>query len=985
MAIARLRPPARRFLWPMNGPSSMLPPTNGAWGIGSATRRQRETRAGQAGQSSRHGSGSIRAASAAVIGTWLVAALFAAPALADSIPAPSGSSWTASGEAKIGVPSEGAAILTPDAPNSAGSVVYNAPLHPESLTVSFVEGMSCSEEGFGEGTCNGADGMAFDVLDASGLSGPPAVGEPGGTLGFYPNAGLAITLTQNSVPWGCYPADHFIGIADSAPPFSCPLHYIKTVAGVPNFYNAENQVEVTLNWSTETVAVSINGTQYLTYTLPSSDPLPTSAYIGFSAGTGNGAEEHWISDTSLSYSLPPGSSPGPKPTPPPNPNPGPAPPLGPIGPPPMGNISCTPSTPPRAVAILITGLGSSLPMTQSYNPLHQNYCGLANGTARGDLADMRFMARESFDHTSAGPIRPTNLTDSVASHGAVLLPFSYDGAALSGPPKHPIYQVAKFSSDTPGAVSPSDEANIYLLQLVHQIHSIWPRTAIFVIGHSEGGLVAEQLFEHHSLSELQGVKGIYSLDSPINGVAGSSFQDTFVGLCAVLATSSPDCGFPISPQLLRLYFARWNTRGSLDRTLLQRDNRMHDIYTPVGTPGDFLYQSLDSTWSMSCPGIETQVLWYVTPCGALEAALGGHPVAPKLGAPPDWITREPSSYGTPSSPGKLLVSHEFVMQSADSIEHLSQAVARFARGFTPSAGSSRLDGRASGAAATSLVHRTVLSAAAYEATVSAALAQHVTRSGSSVTVLGRGFGITPGRVRFLGARGKGLVAASVESWTPDELVVQLPAEAHSGPVVVETSEGSTTIAGIIAILARNNRSRVRRLVHLRATADAFDGNSLAVVVRAIGRHGHPVKGAQIQVLAGAYPLQARTSKTGTATFHLLGFGCSRALAISGSASARLRLCWHQPPKRRLRLRVVHRRGSIVVQARVFSGTHPVASDALEFRVIGPPCAHLAPKRSRTNRYGNAETRVRGRCASPVLVEVTDARNTLVRATRVTVR
>jgi hypothetical protein len=250
--------------------------------------------------------------------TFASAFLIAASARAQTVPALSNSSWTASGSAEIYDPPKAAAVLTPDAMGAAGSVLYQNAISPSHLTVSFDETMAC-----GENSCNGADGMALDILDASGLSAPPPVGQGGGELGFYPNKGIAVTLTQNSAPWGCYPADHFIGIADSEPPSGCPLHYLDTATGIPTLHNAENHVVIEVDWPSKTITVSIDGTQYISYTLPSGAALPGSAYVGFSAGTGNGAELHTIGGVSLAYSTTAPANPSPAPAPAPRPAPGP--------------------------------------------------------------------------------------------------------------------------------------------------------------------------------------------------------------------------------------------------------------------------------------------------------------------------------------------------------------------------------------------------------------------------------------------------------------------------------------------------------------------------------------------------------------------------------------------------------------------------------------------------------------------------------------
>jgi len=176
-----------------------------------------------------------------------------------------------------------------------------------------------------------------------------------------------------------------------------------------------------------------------------------------------------------------------------------------------------PGNPPRAVVILLTGIDSQLPYSESYNPLTQSYCGLYS-TLNPSLADLSEMAIQAFDSSSDGQIQPVNLTDALAESGALLLPFSYNGSTLSGSSTNPTYSVQSFGENVPGERLPDVEADTYLLQLVNQVHGLWKNTPIFVIGHSNGGLIAEQLFERHSVNELAGVARIVSLDSPINGL-----------------------------------------------------------------------------------------------------------------------------------------------------------------------------------------------------------------------------------------------------------------------------------------------------------------------------------------------------------------------------------------------------------------------------------------------------------------------------------
>ena len=136
---------------------------------------------------------------------------------------------------------------------------------------------------------------------------------------------------------------------------------------------------------------------------------------------------------------------------------------------------------------------------------------------------------------------------------------------------------------------PGSEADTYLLGLIRQAHGLWPGTPIYVIGHSEGGLVAEQLFEQHSLKELRlaGVARIFSLDSPINGLG-----------------FTPPAFVEVSPALAALYHLRWESRGALQLDLIKRDKADGLIYMPIGTVGDEVYNLAD----FSCR-IESQVIW----------------------------------------------------------------------------------------------------------------------------------------------------------------------------------------------------------------------------------------------------------------------------------------------------------------------------------------------------------------------------------------
>jgi hypothetical protein len=110
------------------------------------------------------------------------------------------------------------------------------------------------------------------------------------------------------------------------------------------------------------------------------------------------------------------------------------------------------------------------------------------------------------------------LVASLANAGAVLLPYSYaSGTRVTNTPSG-----VKFSMTTYTAHDSQQPIGTSIDNLDSEISSLrtaWTDTPIVLVGHSYGGLVAEEWWERAWTSgDHKGVTHVFSLDAPINGV-----------------------------------------------------------------------------------------------------------------------------------------------------------------------------------------------------------------------------------------------------------------------------------------------------------------------------------------------------------------------------------------------------------------------------------------------------------------------------------
>ena len=198
-----------------------------------------------------------------------------------TIPAPNGS-WDFNGSASL--LGGGSVELTPASTNQAGSAWYATPISvPSSLTVSFEMNMS-------GGT--GADGVTVDLLNAT--DGPTSVGTPGGGIGFGGLSGVGVSFdTFND---GCGdPSSNFVGVIDGTTCGGSVLDYhLGTNDTIATLHGETHLVTVTFNnGSSPSVEAWMDGSEVLNEPVSS---LPSSAYLGFTSGTGAYDDVHTISD-----------------------------------------------------------------------------------------------------------------------------------------------------------------------------------------------------------------------------------------------------------------------------------------------------------------------------------------------------------------------------------------------------------------------------------------------------------------------------------------------------------------------------------------------------------------------------------------------------------------------------------------------------------------------------------------------------------------
>ncbi len=192
------------------------------------------------------------------------------------VPDPTVGGWQLNGNASL---SASELILTPASGAQVGSAFWPQTLDPRTMSLEF-------DMFIGGGT--GADGLAMAISDPSRGATPKSLGVKGGGLGFSGIPGIAVAF--DTYKNAANPSNNFVGISDGAGSASTDtLHWVATANLAASLRNVTHHVKVVSSGGTLTVF--IDGTQALSQAVT----LPSSAYLGFSGGTGGTTDKHAIS------------------------------------------------------------------------------------------------------------------------------------------------------------------------------------------------------------------------------------------------------------------------------------------------------------------------------------------------------------------------------------------------------------------------------------------------------------------------------------------------------------------------------------------------------------------------------------------------------------------------------------------------------------------------------------------------------------------
>jgi predicted esterase len=212
-----------------------------------------------------------------------------------------------------------------------------------------------------------------------------------------------------------------------------------------------------------------------------------------------------------------------------------------------------------------------------------------------------------------GTLTNAFMLDAIAARGAIILPYSYMGAYLTGPSEFVFNPYTRCNS-TPGPggfgcndlgintgnESRSLDQDVAMLDReVADVQVVWHSSRIVIVGHSQGGLIAWLWWKAHP--SVGAVTRLFSLDAPINGA---------VAQVPPLNSSSPvavsvEIDSPLPPG-----YPKFSNRISYDgawRALDDKYSTVNDGGTLKPDPFRFIGTWGDSPRVHLCLGILTQL------------------------------------------------------------------------------------------------------------------------------------------------------------------------------------------------------------------------------------------------------------------------------------------------------------------------------------------------------------------------------------------
>jgi len=314
-------------------------------------------------------------------------------------------------------------------------------------------------------------------------------------------------------------------------------------------------------------------------------------------------------------------------------------------------VSGPPDKVPPAIFVIINGTGNKGPADE-IDPSTADFCTSPDGSfpqAEGTLEQpnphqpnpaIQHLANSWLNIGDANAATRTsgagnNLIDSLAATGGYVLPYSYTGINMTGDAADPHLTVDSFTSTDVATANPMGECTdvtceglgepVLLQRSLESIHSVFRDTPVIVVGHSLGGLIAEQWWLQYSARNTEGVVQVISLDAPLNGVAdaGCSTGPQCAAIAAILAASPVK--FPVGTDPANAYTQLWENQNSdagssgyaNNQTALALDAHNH-LFTAIGDIGDPLYDMLDVSLgnNVTNRGLLSQVFWTEPSCAA---------------------------------------------------------------------------------------------------------------------------------------------------------------------------------------------------------------------------------------------------------------------------------------------------------------------------------------------------------------------------------
>jgi hypothetical protein len=233
----------------------------------------------------------------------------------------------------------------------------------------------------------------------------------------------------------------------------------------------------------------------------------------------------------------------------------------------------------------------------------------------------------SSDGLSRVMANDSDIINELADRGGYVLPFSYTGASMSGTAADPTFTLNAYDGSDVAVNSPMLVEPPKLNSELISIHKVFPNTPIIIIGHSNGGLIAEQWWLRYGVPQpashncpatgpvcgYHGVVHIWSLDTPINGVANAGALNGVI--CGTLISLFANCDTFVSPGVASDYAGLWGAAVT-DNPPDPEDGADHiesedkadgGMYTAEGTYGDPLYDAGDIP-DAAGDGIMSQVM-----------------------------------------------------------------------------------------------------------------------------------------------------------------------------------------------------------------------------------------------------------------------------------------------------------------------------------------------------------------------------------------